>query len=73
MARKRSLRVVNEHFEPFFNAAWSSAVVFIRSAARCWLSGLTTTRRSRCLSMPSCNLPLQPASRAGTNSSPPRI
>src|SRR5690606_8546711 len=30
-ARKRSLRAVNEHFEPFFNAAWPSAVVFTQS------------------------------------------
>ncbi|WP_106419631.1 cupin domain-containing protein [Salinicola tamaricis] len=26
-ARTRSLRVVNEHFEPIFNASWASAVL----------------------------------------------
>ncbi|PMZ04743.1 hypothetical protein C1Y08_07020 [Pseudomonas sp. FW306-02-F02-AA] len=31
-ARKRSLRVVNEHSEPVFNAGLSSAVVFTRPA-----------------------------------------
>jgi hypothetical protein len=27
-AKKRSLRVINEHFEPDFNAAWLSVIVF---------------------------------------------
>jgi hypothetical protein len=30
-AKKRSLRAVNEHSEPVFNAAWPSAVVFTQS------------------------------------------
>jgi hypothetical protein len=31
-ARKRSLRVVNEHFEPVFNAAMATQVVFQQPA-----------------------------------------
>ncbi|OZB29347.1 MAG: hypothetical protein B7X51_11615 [Pseudomonas sp. 34-62-33] len=33
-AKKRSLRVVNEHFEPVFNAAMATQVVFQRPARR---------------------------------------
>ena len=39
LAKKRSLQVVNEHFEPIFNAAMATQVVFQQSASRCafWL------------------------------------
>ncbi|AVO56294.1 hypothetical protein C7A17_14010 [Ectopseudomonas mendocina] len=33
-AKKRSLRFVNEHSEPVFNAAWPSAVVFTQPDRR---------------------------------------
>jgi hypothetical protein len=33
-AKKRSLRVVNEHFEPAFNAAMATQVVFQQPASR---------------------------------------
>jgi hypothetical protein len=32
-AKKRSLRVVNEHFEPVFNAAMATQVVFQQPAS----------------------------------------
>jgi hypothetical protein len=33
-AKKRSLRVVNEHFEPVFNAAMATQVVFQQPVSR---------------------------------------
>jgi hypothetical protein len=39
-AKKRSLRVVNEHFEPVFNAAMATQVVFQQPASRTASNGL---------------------------------
>ena len=50
LAKKRSLHVVNEHFEPVFNAATATQIVFQQAARNLWpaesrLAACATTGR----------------------------